>query len=547
MNLTAPRPARRWTYVTAAYAALTLVLTYPSVVRLADHMIGDGGDGLQFAWNLWWMKRALVDLSTTPFHTNAIFHPEGVSLWLHTLTPLNGVLSLPLQAILPLPVVYNLLVLLSFVTAGLGAFLLASEETESCICAFVGGIVFTFCSYHFAHARGHLNLVGCQWLPLFAVFVIRALRRGSLANGAWAGLFLALNGYTDPYYLLYALMLAPLLLVAYWRERIDTRDALTSLAAAALVGTALLAPYVAGMVGAARAERFFGAHDARIFSADLTSYFVPNGVSSFGAATRSLWSAWSGNDTENACFMGFSVLALLVLALRRDPKARRWGAIALVFFLFSLGPELRIAGKATGFALPYALLHRVVPFLDLGGVPVRMDIMVELGAAVLVARACQLVQKRWVALLASVIVVERLALPYPTTPVLVDPFYRDLGRDPERYGVLDLTGTTPAMYFATQHEKNIVGGMVARLPVSAQRFIDETPLLPTLLHGAPAPEGDPATLARAMCERLKIRYVIAHDNLRRDYVATVLRLAPVRTTPELTAFACPEPVNVPSP
>jgi hypothetical protein len=142
--------------------------------------------------------------------------------------------------------------------------------------------------------------------------------------------------------------------------------------------------------------------------------------------------------------------------------------------------------------------------------------------------------------LASAIVVERLALPYPTTPVLVDPFYRDLGRDPERYGVLDLTGTTPAMYFATLHGKNIVGGMVARLPVSAQTFIDETPLLPTLLHGAPPPEGDPATLARAMCERLKIRYVIAHDNLRRDYVATVLRLPPVRTTPELTAFACPD-------
>jgi hypothetical protein len=46
-------------------------------------------------------------------------------------------------------------------------------------------------------------------------------------------------------------------------------------------------------------------------------------------------------------------------------------------------------------------------------------------------------------------------------------------------------------------------------------------------------------MARAMCERLKIRYVIAHDNLRRDYVAAVLRLPSVRITPELTAFACP--------
>ena len=534
-------------YVTAAYAALTLVLTYPAALRLGDHMIGDGGDGLQFAWNLWWMKRALIDLHTTPFATNAIFHPEGVSLWLHTLTPLNGVFSLPLQAMLPLPVVYNLLVLLSFATAGVAAFLLAYEESESTAGAFVGGIVFTFCSFHFAHARGHLNLASCQWLPLFALFVIRALRRGGLANGAWAGVFLSLNGYTDPYYLLYALMLAPMLIAVHWRQRIDTRGAVASLGAAALVGASLLAPYVVGMVGAARADQFFGAHDARIFSADLTSYFVPNGVSSYGAATRSLWSAWSGNDTENACFLGFTVLVLLVLVLRRDPRARPWGAIAFAFFLLSLGPELRIFGKATGFAFPYALLQRVIPFLDLGGVPVRMDIMVELAASVLVARACQAVSKRWIAVVASAIVIERLALPYPTTPAVVDSFYRDLGRDPERYGVLDLTGTTPAMYFATVHGKSIVGGMVARLPVSAQRFIDETPLLPTLLHGAPAPPGDPAQLARTMCERLKIRYVIAHDNVRRDYVAMVLRLPPVRTKPELTAFACPERVNVPSP
>jgi hypothetical protein len=543
----APRLASRWAHVVAAYAVLTVVLTYPSVAHLGDHLIGDGGDGLQFAWNLWWMKRALVDLSTTPFQTNAIFHPDGVSLWLHTLTPLNGILSLPLQAILPLPVVYNLLVLLSFVTAGLGAFLLAYEETESPASAFVGGIVFTFCSYHFAHARGHLNLVSCQWLPLFALFVIRAVCRGNLGSGAWAGVFLALNGYTDPYYLLYAVILAPMLVAAYWRQRSDTRRALAGLGAAALVGTALLAPYVGGMIRAARAERYFGAHDAKVFSADLTSYFVPNGVSSYGAATRSLWSVWSGNDTENACFLGFSVIALLALALRRDPKARRWGAIALAFFVFSLGPELRVAGQATGLALPYAFLQRIVPFLDLGGVPVRMDIMVELGAAVLVARGCQMVPKRWIALVASVIVIERLALPYPTAPVGADPFYRDLGRDAERYGVLDLTATTPAMYFATLHGKNIVGGMVARLPVSAQRFIDETPLLPTLLYGAPPPAGDQATLARAMCERLKIRYVIAHDNLRRDYVATVLHMPSVRTTPELTVFACPPQLNVPSP
>ena len=527
-------------YVAVAYAALTFVLTYPAAVHLGDRMIGDGGDGLQFAWDLWWMKRALVDLHTTPFHTDAIFHPSGVSLWLHTLTPLNGVLSLPLQAVLPLVVVYNAFVLASFVAAGCGAFLLAREETGSLSGAFVGGMVFTFSTYHFAHARGHLNLTCCQWLPLFALFVLRALRRGRRKDGAWAGLLLALNGYTDPYYLLYAALLGPILVAAHWRQRGNTRAVLASLGAAVVVGALLTAPYVLGMIGAARTERFLGAHDAKIFSADLTSYFVPNGVSSFGEMTHALWTKWSGNATENACFVGFSVLALLVLALYRDPLTRGWGAVAVVFFLLSLGPELRIGGQATGIALPYAVLQRVVPFLDLGGVAVRMNVLVELSAAVLVAHACKFLAARWIPLVGLMIAIERLALPYPTRVLTVDPFYRDLARDAEPYGLLDLTTPSPAsMYFATLHEKSIVAGMVARLPARAQRFIDETPLLPTLLYGAPPPPGDPPAMARAMCERLKIRYVIAHDNVRRDYVATVLLLPAVRMTPELTAFACP--------
>jgi hypothetical protein len=66
-----------------------------------------------------------------------------------------------------------------------------------------------------------------------------------------------------------------------------------------------------------------------------------------------------------------------------------------------------------------------------------------------------------------------------------------------------------------------------------------TPHLPTLLDREPPPDGEGALLGRQMCERLKIRYVLAHDDLRRDYVANVLRLPHVRTTPDLTVFACP--------
>src|SRR5438876_9753268 len=107
--------ARRLGVVIAAYAALTIALLSPGVLHFRTAAIGDAGDSSQMLWNLWWVKRALVELHQSPFHTNLLFHPTGVNLWLHTLTPLNGVVSIPLQSAFGLVPAYNALVVASFI------------------------------------------------------------------------------------------------------------------------------------------------------------------------------------------------------------------------------------------------------------------------------------------------------------------------------------------------------------------------------------------------------------------------------------------------
>jgi len=109
------------------YTALALVLTWPLVTRFATHVPGDGIDDPSLAWNLWWVKHALIDQPQNPFACTWQFWPVGINLAFYTLTVLNGMLSAPIQATIGLIPAYNVLLLLSFVLSGLGGYLLGRE------------------------------------------------------------------------------------------------------------------------------------------------------------------------------------------------------------------------------------------------------------------------------------------------------------------------------------------------------------------------------------------------------------------------------------
>ncbi|MGD8474603.1 MAG: hypothetical protein PVH59_10795, partial [Anaerolineae bacterium] len=119
---------RRWQIhllVLAGYILFALVLTWPVAARLDTHVPGDGADDPPLTWNLWWVQDALLDQGTNPFDCDYLFYPLGINLAFYTLTVLNGLLSIPLQAVAGLIPATNLLLLSSFVLSGYGAFLLA--------------------------------------------------------------------------------------------------------------------------------------------------------------------------------------------------------------------------------------------------------------------------------------------------------------------------------------------------------------------------------------------------------------------------------------
>ncbi|HUS16865.1 MAG TPA: hypothetical protein VM536_17855, partial [Chloroflexia bacterium] len=219
------------------HLALSLLFTWPLALNLGGNQLTPGTiveDRDQNLWNLWWVKTALLDLHTSPFQTDWIYWPTGVSLQFHTLNVFNGLLSIPFQPFLPLPVIYNLIVLLSFVLTGWGAYLLLAyvlrphpagtpaSHGAIAAAAAVGSSIFAYSAYHLATQRGLLQLISLEWVPFAVLFLLRAVHddprwRDLGAVARWivrravpAVVFLGLVALVDWYYVLYTLLFAGL-------------------------------------------------------------------------------------------------------------------------------------------------------------------------------------------------------------------------------------------------------------------------------------------------------------------------------------------------
>lgn len=424
--------------VLTAYLLLTIVMTWPAVRHLRSAIPGDGFDGWQNYWNLWWVKQALLTLKTNPFFTDYLYPPRGVSLLFHTLNIFNGLWTLPIQLNFGLAAAYNSVVLLSFILAGYGGYLLSldmlarlhrSSPAGLRPAAFVGGLVFTMSPFHMAHLLGHMQVFSMIWPPFYVLWLLRTLepwsttRTPPAVRKQWRNiilccLFLILATLVDWYHTLYLLLFTALALLWTLGRRwaglktLSARSVLSTLRPLGLVlaiglGFGLvLSPLLGPMVRAAsrRPDLQTGLAQNITLSADLLAFVIPSEM-------HPLWGDWaqriadnfSTTTSERLIFAGFGPLLLgLYIAIRSWSRSivRFWVLVALVFGLLALGPYLHVAGQIVSIGewplpMPYLLLYRTVPFIGLTRSLSRYDLMVMLALGVLVAMALAELTKRW--------------------------------------------------------------------------------------------------------------------------------------------------------
>jgi len=498
----------------------------------------DGGDGFQNMWNMWWLKTALLDLHTNPYYTTYLHHPDGVSLLFQTFNPFNGLISIPLQFLFRMEITYNLVVIFSFIMSGIGMYILARYLIKNRPAAFIAGCIYTFCPFHFAHGLGHLQLIAMEWMPFYVLYLIKTHREGGWKNGILGGVFLILTALCSWYYLIYSGFITLIYLIYHLitnQENLLNKKVGWDFLILSVTFLVFMSPLLGSMFYAKVTQEFGGEHNPENWSADLTSFFVPSGISTYGRAWfSSIWSKWRGNTAENSNYIGYIVLGLSIFALIKCRGSRFWGIVGLFAFIMALGPYLRVMGKQHRIIpLPYHLLHNYLPFFSFTGVPERFDIMLKFCLAIMSGYSVGWIYNRlsnakvraiFIALTSVIVIMEYLAIPYVTTKVEVSEFYYEMAKDEDVYGVIDIPSGAVTLYLATIHKKPLVGGYVSRPSEKALSFLNETPVINDLMAGGQTKSEDIAKTAREIFAKYNIRYIITHSDAHRDFIEKELGL-----------------------
>lgn len=372
----------------AAVATLVAIVTagmmWPLLGGLSTHFPVSAGDAAFNSWVLAWdadrIAHGLFGVWSPP-----IFYPYSNALAYSENLLGIAVVAAPVQWLTGDPILtFNVAWLLSFVVAGVGAYVLALEVTRNRTAALVAALGFAFTPYRWAQLT-HLQVLWTAWLPLVLWALHRALRTSRPSH--WAVFVIAVllqvfsNGYSA-----FQAALAIVFVAGAWMLKygIDRGAFLRLLGAALAIGLMLLPAVQAHL-------QVWGAQDPTpgdlvTYSADVSTY-----LNVHPDLPASNWLPGLAQD-EGHLFPGTAILLLALLAMlpmgRSRPVTRwRWMYAGLAFaaLALSLGPEPRAWGHELPFPPIYRWLVSAVPLFEALRVPARFGLLAILAINVLAA------------------------------------------------------------------------------------------------------------------------------------------------------------------
>jgi hypothetical protein len=481
---------RRFLALAVIYILLALLFTYPLLLNFDDHTPSGSasGDQCQTIWFFWWMQKALFDSHTNPYYTNAIYYPYGTYLGVH-LCPLSNLLAIVVAGLFGVsinsPLVFNALLVLSFVLIGAGSYLLIRRVTGNPAAAFLASLFVAYSPYRLWHLD-HLNLLSFGWAALAVVFAVRFLDKPRIGSLAAACLFAAAAFYAGlTNAMLAAVFMAVYVLVKLGEiRRHQERARLIAGVAIGIVATALLIlPGLLNLQGGGTVWQI-GWQDTERFSADLLNVFVPFPV--------------GGGTGPGEVYLGWLLLLIAggTVIFAWSPKLRDWLVMACVFLVLALGPTLQIGGHRSFVGLmPYRWLFDIVPYLNLSRSPVRFIVLAQFCLAVIaghgIAVWLQALSRRlgivWMRVGTGVVgagITVLLLFEYtggriPLTEMTVPPVYQQVADDPAINVICNMPIADQLqignwyMYWQTFSGGKVVNGYLTRPSPGARRLLQQ--------------------------------------------------------------------------
>jgi hypothetical protein len=505
------------------YFALAVLVSWPTILyfdsRITGNLIPDRDQNL---WNLWWLKEALVVRHTNPFHTDLLYYPTGVDLYLHDLALPNGLIGLIPQLLWGLLASYNTIVLACYTLTGYAAYRLvlyclgrrdpagppAPQGALRHLAAFLGGVIFALTPYSL-DALKQLNILALEWVPLAAEAWLRAWDRRSRGWAAAAAVFLVCAMLVNSYYeILLVLFMAGYVVYTLFvplpavegapappgRARlVAAARRLLYLAPGYLVPAVLLGgPYAWGAWRSTQTQRVTAEATGQqsIHAADLVSFFLPPPDHPWFGSNAPWWQGLDPEQVPGYLGLGLVALALAlfgVWTIRRRRDAGFWTIVAVVAAIFAMGTTLRIAGHDTfaglSIPLPFALIGNL-PIFNLIGKVERFEILTLMamgvfggwGCAILLARVAALPRPRGAVaagalslILLAALLVELPIYPRSDRRITFPPGVDYLTHAPDPGPILELpfvavrvAPLAKRMLYQTQHQRPILAGYISR-------------------------------------------------------------------------------------
>ncbi len=488
------------------FAALTAVMTYPQVFRMADG-VHDPADPLMVTWVLSWVAHQLPNAPAHIFDAN-IFYPERNTLAYSETLLVPGALAAPLYWLGVGPIfIYNLVFLSGFALSGVGVALLVRRLTGNTGAALVAGIVFAFPPYRIDH-YAHLQLQQTQFIPLAMWAFHRLLDTGRLRDGVLLGVFVAGQMlscmYSGIFLIPYRAVVCGTLLIA---KRSMPRERLVALCAAAAIVTLVMIPVGRAYLAASKVVGERGRDEVAMNSATWRNYLAPPEVNLLYGKVFARFM-----DPERRLFPGFVAIALAVVGLW--PRKRPQGDTS-VRIAYGLGLLLALDVSLGFNGLIYrGLYDYFLPFKALR-VPARMGLMVGFSLAVLAgygaARVTDLLRSEQARRTALVVLGLLMLAEYASTPL---PLWAAPVRPPESYAdIVRDAGDGPTsvifefptgamedpeyLYYSTFHWQSLINGYSGFFPPSYRRIVN-------------AVRGFPDDTAMNMIASHGARYIVIH-------------------------------------
>jgi hypothetical protein len=508
------------------YLAIALVMFWTVTIGITTRVSNGYGDIHQSLFNLWWVPYSLFTLHQSPYFTNLLFYPVGANLVTQTMSPLAGIVMAPIYALSP-ALAYNILYFTSFALSGLFMFMLAKYVTKNNYAAFIAGLIFAFSPTHIAQATSHLDWTIVEFIPLFLLFYLMALREKRMKYALLAAVsFVLLTFAGDIEQALLTFCIAAVVTVFLF---ISERKEMLNLTTLKMVGMVaaftfvIASPFIALMLphltsGAfSSAQQLSGVVNNMEWSDNLASFFLPsfyngifNGIAhsySYIYALTYQGISYQINVGERVSYLGYTVIALALFGLYYDYKQNRlgksllWIVLFVVFGWLALGPYLQIGTTVTGIPTIY-MLYKDIPILNIIREPGRFDFALTIALAIMAAFGFAKLTEgkdrnttyKYLAVVSLLILIEYNGMPLTPSyigsssiPTAIPSAYSEIGKLSGNFSVLILPALTntsalpslytgTATYYVTAMKKPLVGGYTSRENATQVMSVSSVPI-----------------------------------------------------------------------